>query len=177
MQIQKKKKSVSYLNLLKMTEPWSNSYPELSSSVATIEASPKLGGLRPTSLQFSMMWFPWVLTRNSGYYWYSKTIYDKYKLWFGVPWWYESGSQAFHAHNPHFKKHFMRKDVMKLWATFPFTLQKIQFSRRWWKLVISGKIWTFNGPLIHQGSTVWSILSFPVSFYVTRADKVITVIK
>lgn len=47
-----------HLNLLKMTEPWSNSKPELSSSVATTEASPKLGGLRPISLQLRMMCFP-----------------------------------------------------------------------------------------------------------------------
>lgn len=47
-----------------MTEPWSNSYPELRSSAAMTEASPKVGGLRPISLQFNMMCFPWVLRQN-----------------------------------------------------------------------------------------------------------------
>lgn len=57
-------KACLYLNLLKMTEPWSNSYPELRSSAAMTEASPKVGGLRPISLQFNMMCFPWVLRQN-----------------------------------------------------------------------------------------------------------------
>lgn len=45
-------------------EPWSNSQPEFRSSAAMADASPKVGGLRPTSLQLKMMCFPWVLVKN-----------------------------------------------------------------------------------------------------------------
>lgn len=53
-----------YLKRLQMTEPSSNSYPEFNSSKAMTEASPKLGGLRPTSLNVSRKQLPCVLQQQ-----------------------------------------------------------------------------------------------------------------
>lgn len=54
----------SCLNLLKMIDPSSNSYPEFSSSRAMVDASPKVGGFLPTSLKDTRNWSEWVLQEN-----------------------------------------------------------------------------------------------------------------
>ena len=47
-----------------MIDPSSNSYPEFNSSRAMTDASPKVGGLLPTSLNVTRNWSEWVLWEN-----------------------------------------------------------------------------------------------------------------
>lgn len=49
-----------------MIDPSSNSYPEFNSSRAITDASPKVGGFLPTSLNVTRNWSECVLRENEG---------------------------------------------------------------------------------------------------------------